>query len=433
MKISIVGTGYVGLVSGACFAHMGHRVICIDNDEEKIRILNEGGIPIYEPGLKEIVEKNTSAGRLSFSTDLNRAVEETEIIFVAVNTPPLPDGSADLCYVEAVSMEIARTLPGYRIVVSKSTVPVETGKWIKKTVERYAPEGAEYDVASNPEFLREGKAVDDFLNPDRVVIGVESSRAREKMLELYAPIKDKTEILVTNIESSELIKHASNSFLALKISYINAIANICEKTEADVKQVARGMGLDRRIGSHFLEPGAGFGGSCFPKDLSAFIDISKKLGYKFNLLREVEKINEIQKKLMVEKCRNILWNLRGKKIGVLGLAFKPDTDDMRNAPSIDIIKQLVEEGAEINATDPAAVKKAKKILPGSVNYCPDPYRTSEGCDLLLILTDWEEYYSIDLGKIKDSLNSPASIVDGRNIFDPGQMKRLGFIYTGVGR
>ncbi|MGM0567978.1 MAG: UDP-glucose dehydrogenase family protein, partial [Elusimicrobiota bacterium] len=340
MKTAIVGTGYVGLVSGTCFAQMGHEVICIDNNENKIKTLKEGKIPIYEPGLKELVEKNVSRGRLSFSTSVKEGLKKSDIIFVAVNTPPRPDGSADLCYVEAVSKEIAENLPGYRVIVSKSTVPVETGKWIKRTLERYSPEGARYDVASNPEFLREGKAVNDFLYPDRVVIGVESERAKEMMLELYAPIKDRTEILVTCVESSEIIKHASNSFLAMKISYINAIANICERTQADVKEVARGMGLDKRIGNTFLEPGPGFGGSCFPKDLSAFIDISRKLGYDFNLLKEVEKINALQKKGIVEKCKNVLWNLREKKIAVLGLAFKADTDDMRNAPSIDIIKQL---------------------------------------------------------------------------------------------
>ncbi len=433
MKTAIVGTGYVGLVSGTCFAELGHEVICVDNNEEKVKILREGGIPIYEPGLKELVEKNVKAGRLSFSTDIKKALEKSEVIFVAVNTPPLPDGSADLCYVEAVSREIAQNLPGYRVVVSKSTVPVETGKWIKKTIDRYAPEGAEYDVASNPEFLREGKAVDDFLNPDRVVIGVESQRAKEKMLELYEPLKEKTEILVTNIESAELIKHASNSFLAMKISYINAIANICERTEADVQEVARGMGLDERIGNHFLQAGAGFGGSCFPKDLSAFIDIAAKLGYDFNLLREVEKINTDQKKHIVEKCKNTLWNLKGKKIAVLGLAFKPDTDDMRNAPAIDIINDLLKEGASIKACDPQAAANAKKILPDSVEYCADAYETAQGCDLLLIVTDWEEYRNMDLGRIKKALNDPPSIVDGRNIFDPEDMKKRGFHYTGVGR
>ncbi len=433
MKTAIVGTGYVGLVSGTCFAELGHEVICVDNNEEKIKVLREGGIPIYEPELKELVEKNVKAGKLSFSTDIKEALKKSDVIFVAVNTPPLPDGSADLCYVEDVSKEIAQNLPGYRVIVSKSTVPVETGKWIKKTIDRYAPDGAEYDVASNPEFLREGKAVYDFLNPDRVVIGVESDRAKEKMLELYKPLKDKTEILVTNIESAELIKHASNSFLAMKISYINAIAKICERTEADVEEVARGMGLDERIGKHFLQAGAGFGGSCFPKDLSAFIDIAGKLGYDFSLLKEVEKINAAQKKGMVEKCKSMLWNLNGKKIAVLGLAFKPDTDDMRNAPSIDIINDLLQEGALLRACDPQASENAKKILPDSVTYCADAYEAAQGCDLLLIITDWEEYQQMDLGRIKKALNDPPSIVDGRNVFEPGEMKKRGFNYTGVGR
>ncbi|MFH1414458.1 MAG: UDP-glucose/GDP-mannose dehydrogenase family protein, partial [Elusimicrobiota bacterium] len=390
MKVAIVGTGYVGLVTGTCLAEIGHEVLCIDNNEEKIRILKEGGIPIYEPGLDELVAKNIKEKRLSFSTDIKQGVENCELIFVAVSTPPRPDGSADLCYVEAVSKEIAECITDYRIIVSKSTVPVETGKWITKTIEKYAPEGAEYDVASNPEFLREGKAIEDFSNPDRIVIGVESERAREKMLELYAPLKDKTTILVTNIASAELIKHASNSFLAMKISYINAVSNICEKTNADVKEVSRGMGLDKRIGKQFLEAGVGFGGSCFPKDLSAFIDISEKLGYDFSLLKEVQNINIRQFKLIVEKVRNAVWNLREKTIGILGLAFKPDTDDMRNAPSIEIINQLVAEGAKIRACDPVARDNASKILPAEVDYFDDIYETAEGCDLLLILTDWDE-------------------------------------------
>jgi len=433
MKVAVVGTGYVGLVSGTCFAEIGHDVLCIDNNEEKIKVLEEGDIPIYEPGLKELVKKNIDEGRLKFSTSVKEGVDACEVIFVAVNTPPLPDGSADLCYVEAVSREIAENMKEYRVIVSKSTVPVETGKWIKKTVEKYASENIEYDVASNPEFLREGRAIDDFMNPDRVVIGVESEKAKEKMLELYKPLSGRTEILVTSIESSELIKHASNSFLAMKISYINAVSNICERTNADIKEVARGMGLDKRIGSHFLEAGVGFGGSCFPKDLSAFIKISEKLNYDFSLLKEVQHINEEQKKLVVEKVRNALWNLRGKNIGVLGLAFKADTDDMRNAPSIDIIKQLVSEGASVKAYDPQAVKNARKILPGAVQYCNDIYETAQDCDLLLILTDWQEIKDMDLEKIKQKLVNPPTIVDGRNIFEPEEMKKMEINYTGVGR
>ncbi|NLB34357.1 MAG: UDP-glucose/GDP-mannose dehydrogenase family protein [Elusimicrobia bacterium] len=432
MKVAVIGTGYVGLVSGACFAEIGHEVICIDNNVDKINTLKQGGIPIYEPGLKELVKKNVDAGRLSFSTSIKEGVEKCEVIFVAVNTPPLPDGSADLCYVEAVSHEIAINLTEYRIIVSKSTVPVETGHWIKKTIKRYSPPGDDYDVASNPEFLREGKAIDDFLYPDRVVIGVESEKARHKMLELYQPISERTEILITNIESSELIKHASNSFLALKISYINAVAVICEKTGADIREVARGMGLDSRIGHKFLQAGAGFGGSCFPKDLSAFIKISEKLGYDFRLLKEVQSINDYQRGLVVEKVRNALWNLRGKTVAVLGLAFKPDTDDMRNAPSIDIIRSMVEEGAKIRACDPAAEENARKILPGKVQYFKGPAATAEGADLLLILTEWDEYKNMDLDEIKGLLAQPPTIVDGRNIFDPEDMKKKGITYYGIG-
>ncbi len=432
MKVAVVGAGYVGLVSGTCFADMGHEVICIDNDRDKIRTLESGGVPIYEPGLGELIDENVKAGRLKFSDSVKEGVSSSEIIFVAVNTPPLPDGSADLCYVEAVSREIAENLDSYRLIVSKSTVPVETGTWIKRTVEKYSPEGAEYDIASNPEFLREGVAVKDFLHPDRVVIGVESRKAADKMKELYAPISERTEILITSIESSELIKHASNSFLALKISYINAVAGICERTGADIREVARGMGLDKRIGGSFLNAGAGFGGSCFPKDLSAFIKISEKLGYNFSLLKEVQRINEYQRGLMVEKARNSLWNLRGKTIGVLGLAFKPDTDDMRNAPSIDIIRKMIEEGAVVKACDPKAVPNARKILPGDIKYCDGPYDTAEGADLLMIITDWDEYKNMDLEIIRDKLASPPTIIDGRNIFEPEAMKELGINYTGVG-
>ncbi|MGM0441160.1 MAG: UDP-glucose dehydrogenase family protein [Elusimicrobiota bacterium] len=433
MKVAIVGTGYVGLVTGTCLAELGHQVICIDNNAKKIKTLKNNQIPIYEPGLEELVRKNVEKNKLSFSTSIEEGIDTSEIIFVAVHTPPLPDGSANLCYVEDVSREIAEYMTDYRIIVSKSTVPVETGKWIKRTIEKYAGEGVEYDVASNPEFLREGKAVDDFLNPDRIVIGIESQKAKEKMLKLYEPLAEKTDILTTNIASAELIKHASNSFLAMKISYINAVANICEKTNADVKEVARGMGLDKRIGNQFLEAGVGFGGSCFPKDLSAFIRISENLGYDFNMLKEVQKINENQKALIMEKIRENLWNLSNKKVGVLGLAFKPETDDMRNAPSIDIIKQLVRENASVNAYDPQAVKNAQRILPGAVNYCDNIYETAQDCELLLILTGWDEIKNMNIEKIKDKLIDPPTIVDGRNIFDPDLMHKKGIRYSGVGR
>ncbi len=433
MNVAVVGTGYVGLVTGTCLAELGHKVICIDNNVKKIETLNNGKIPIYEPGLKELVSKNFKQGRLSFTTKIEKGVNTSEIIFVAVHTPPLPDGSANLCYVEDVSREIAECMNDYRIIVSKSTVPVETGKWIKKTIQRYAHRDVDYDVASNPEFLREGKAVDDFLNPDRIVIGVESEKAKQKMLQLYDPISEKTEILTTNIESAELIKHASNSFLAMKISYINAVVNICEKTAGDVKEVARGMGLDKRIGDQFLEAGVGFGGSCFPKDLSAFIQISENLGYNFNLLKEVQKINENQKALIMDKIRENLWNLSNKKIGVLGLAFKPDTDDMRNAPSIDIIKQLVRENAEVKAYDPQAKDNASRILPGAVNYCDDIYETAQNCELLLILTGWEDIKNMDIDRVKKLLDSPPTVVDGRNLFEPEVMKDKGIRYSGVGR
>ncbi|MBN2406535.1 MAG: UDP-glucose/GDP-mannose dehydrogenase family protein [Elusimicrobia bacterium] len=435
MKVAIVGTGYVGLVTGACLAEIGHEVLCIDNNEEKIKILKSGKMPIYEPGLDELVEKNVKAKRLKFSTDIKEGVKAAELLFVAVSTPPLPDGSADLCYVEAVSKEIAENMTDYRIVVSKSTVPVETGMWIKRTIEKYAPKGVEYDVASNPEFLREGKAISDFLNPDRIVIGVESDRARKKMLELYSPLKDRTHILVTNIESAELIKHASNSFLALKISYINAVANVCEKTKADIKEVALGMGFDKRIGKDFLEAGAGFGGSCFPKDLSAFIKIAERLGYDFKLLKEVQDINRKQADLIVQKVKDNFMTLNGKTIAVLGLAFKPDTDDMRNAPSIDIIKKLIQEGARIRAYDPVATENAKHAIgqEGSVLYHSDMYSAVKGAEAILILTDWGEFKEMDFDRLKKELGAKLTIIDGRNMFEPAQMKELGINYIGIGR
>jgi UDPglucose 6-dehydrogenase len=434
MKVAIVGTGYVGLVTGTCLADIGHDVLCIDNNEEKIRILESGGIPIYEPGLEDLVKKNREAGRLKFSTSVKEGVAGSEVIFVAVSTPPRPDGSADLCYVEAVSREIAENLSDYRIIVSKSTVPVETGKWIKKTVDKYAPEGARYDVASNPEFLREGKALDDFMDPDRIVVGVESDLAKEKMAELYSFFEGKTAILFTSIESAELIKHASNSFLALKISYINAVANVCEKTNADIKEVALGMGLDKRIGAHFLDAGVGFGGSCFPKDLSAFVSISEGLGYDFSLLKEVEKINSARIDLLMEKIRAAVWNLKGKTVAILGLAFKPDTDDMRNAPSVPVIKRIIEEGASVKAFDPVAIENAKKELEGvEVEYSSDIYGTLEGCDVAVVMTEWEQVVNLDMEKAKSSLISPPTIVDGRNVFDPEEMGKSGINYTGMGR
>ncbi|MEO0114426.1 MAG: UDP-glucose/GDP-mannose dehydrogenase family protein [candidate division WOR-3 bacterium] len=429
MEIGMIGTGYVGLTSGACLAEIGHKVICVDNDRAKIELLKQGKIPIYEPKLEELVVNNMKRQRLTFSNEIADAVKNSQVLFIAVGTPPKETGEPDLSYVENVAREIGTNLTDYRLIVEKSTVPVKTNKWIKTTIERYNLRRVAFDVASNPEFLREGSAVDDFLQPDRIVIGVETKKAEELLREIYAPIKAK--ILFTDIESAELIKHASNAFLAMKISFINAVSIICEKSGADIKKVAEGIGLDKRIGSHFLNAGIGYGGFCFPKDLMAFIRIAQELGYDFNLLKEVQKINEEQKMRFVKKVEGLLWNLREKQIGVLGLAFKPNTDDMRFAPSIDIIGYLKKEGAVIKAYDPKAMAKAKAIMPDII-YCASPYEVAENSECLLILTEWDEFLNLDWVKIKSLLKLPI-VVDGRNILDPKTMNEMGFIYRGVGR
>ncbi len=428
-KVSIIGTGHVGLVTGACLAELGNRVICVDNNVEKIASLNRGEMPIYEPGLEELVKRNVRTGRLSFTTSIKEGINNSEIIFIAVNTPPKPDGEADLCYVEAVSREIAQTMEGYKIIVEKSTVPVETGKWISRTVKLNNKKNISFDIVSNPEFLREGSAVYDTMHPDRIVLGVGSKKAERIMRELYQSLN--APIIVTDIESAEIIKHASNSFLAMKVSYINSIANICEKAGADIKKVAEGIGCDKRIGRDFLNAGVGFGGACLPKDLQAFVGITQKLGYDFELLKIVEKINRQQRELLVSKVRDAVWNIKDKTIGILGLAFKPNTDDMRKAPSIEIIQMLQKEEAKIKVYDPVAIPVAKGILK-EVTYCKDSYDTANGCDALVILTEWEEFKKLDLKKIKRLMKAPI-IVDGRNIFEPEKMKSLGFIYKSIGR
>jgi len=428
-RVSIIGSGHVGLVTGACLAELGNRVICVDNNAEKIATLRRGETPIYEPGLEELVKRNVRAGRLSFTTSIKEGVDNSEIIFIAVHTPSKPNGEADLCYVEAVSREVAQTMNGYKVIVEKSTVPVETGKWISRTVKLNNKKNISFDIVSNPEFLREGSAVYDFMHPDRIVLGVGSKKAERIMRELYQPLD--APIIVTDIESAEIIKHASNSFLAMKISYINAIANICEKAGADIRKVAEGMGYDGRIGRDFLNAGIGFGGACLPKDLQAFVGITQKLGYEFELLKVVEKINHEQREFLVNKVRDAIWNIKGKTIGILGLAFKANTDDMRNAPSIEIIQMLQREEAKIKVYDPVAIPVAKGILK-EVTYCKDPYETANGCDALVILTEWEEFKRLDLKKIKGLMRAPI-IIDGRNIFEPEKMKRLGFIYKSIGR
>ena len=428
-KVCVVGTGYVGLVTGTCLSDMGHKVICVDSIKSKISMLKKGKMPIYEPGLEQLVKKNVKRKLLSFSTNLKDGIINSEIIFIAVGTPPREDGSADLSYVETVAREIAVNMNGYKLIVDKSTVPVETGDWVETTIKRNLKKDIPFDVASNPEFLREGSAIHDTFNPDRIVIGVRSRKAEAILKDLYSPIK--APVLVTDIKSAEIIKHASNSFLAMKISYINAVSNICEKTGADVLKVAEGMGMDKRIGRAFLNAGIGFGGFCFPKDLEAFVWISKKVGYDFNLLKEVKEINENQKKLIVKKIEDALWILKGKTIGILGLAFKPNTDDMRFAPSIDIINMLQAKGANIKAYDPAAMGKAKESLKG-VQLCKNAYETLKEADCLVILTEWDEFKKLDLTKVKKLLKHPI-VIDGRNIFDGTAMSKLGFTYKGLGR
>jgi len=429
MKLTIIGTGYVGLVTGTCFAEVGHQVICVDNDAAKVKLLQGGGIPIYEPGLQELVQKNVAAGRLSFTNNTAEGVEKSDVVFIAVPTPPQPDGSVDLSFIERVARDIAAAMTGYKIVVDKSTVPVKTGERVSETIKRYCKAKVDFDVVSNPEFLREGFAVGDLMKPDRIVIGVRSQRAVAAMKEIYEPFK--APIIVTDINSAELIKHAANSFLALKISYINAIATVCEAAGANVQEVAEGIGLDERIGRRFLNAGIGFGGSCFPKDLSAFIKISEQVGYEFRLLKEVQRINAEQMERFIKKITDTLWVLRDKKIGVLGLAFKQNTDDVRTSPAIDLCQRLMKEGAALRVHDPKAMEKAKPLLPNAT-YVEDMNAVPEGCDALVIATEWDEFKKLDLDRAKNSLTHPI-MFDGRNLFDPAEMEKRGWIYKSIGR
>lgn len=429
MKLTIIGTGYVGLVTGACFAEVGHHVICVDNNPEKIKILEAGGIPIYEPGLEELVKKNAASGRLRFTTCTREGVENSDIIFIAVPTPPHKDGSVDLSFIEGVARDIAAAMTHYKIVVDKSTVPVKTGDKVAETIKRYCKARVEFDVVSNPEFLREGFAVADLMRPDRIVIGVRSQRPVPAMKELYAPFD--APIIVTDINSAELIKHAANSFLALKISYINAISVICEATGANVQEVANGMGMDARIGRRFLDASLGFGGSCFPKDLSAFIHISEKLGYDFALLKEVQKINAQQMDRFFKKIVETLWVVKDKTIGVLGLAFKQNTDDVRSSPAIELCQRLEREGASLRVFDPRAMDKARPLLPNAT-YVDNMNDVAQGCDALVIATEWPEFKELDLENARKVMSHPI-LFDGRNLFDVAEMERLGFIYKSIGR
>jgi UDPglucose 6-dehydrogenase len=451
VSIAVVGSGYVGLVAAACFAEMGHHVICVDNDESKVKMLREGGIPIHEDYLPQLLNRHRS-NRVDFTSDLRAATQESQVIFIAVGTPQTKTGSADLSYVDAVANEIARSIDSYKVIVEKSTVPVYTNEWIRRGIERNGVPRELFDVASNPEFLREGTAVVDFLHPDRIVIGAESTQASELLTAIYEPLTSGSyyrsmdavpgscgestppPILVTSTKAAELIKHASNAFLAMKISFINSVANICEAVGADVEQVSRGIGTDSRIGPKFLRAGIGYGGSCFPKDVAAFRYVAEQIGVDFTLLKEVENINDEQKKRFFQKVRSVLWTFRGKRVGVLGLAFKGGTDDIRDSPALDIIQQLLKEGSSVAAFDPAATERAKDVIPPSTNmrYVDDAYAAAEDADALLILSDWQEFAELDLEKLHYTLRYPV-IVDGRNLYDPAVMVEHGFMYLSVGR
>jgi UDPglucose 6-dehydrogenase len=449
MKIAVVGSGYVGLVAGACFADLGHDVVVVDNDQQKLAALNRGECPIHEHFLPELLHRHRGT-RLTFSDDLQSAVRASAAIFVAVGTPPTEQGEADLSYVESVARGIAGAIDSYKVVVEKSTVPVYTSDWVRKIILRNGAEHGEFDVASNPEFLREGTAVTDFLYPDRIVIGADTERCATVLREIYAPMVDGTyylrpdaiprpdraqippPLITTSAKSAELIKHASNAFLAMKISFINAVASICESVGANVQQVCQGIGTDSRIGPRFLNPGIGYGGSCFPKDLMAFRSVARECGYEFRLLDEVIRINEEQRQRFIRKVRSALWTLRGKKLGVLGLAFKGGTDDIRESPAILLIKSLQAEGCEICAYDPAAQERAKETLNSSIKHAESAYEAAEGADALLILTEWEEFASLDLDRLRAALKYPI-VIDGRNLYDPHAMAMNGFTYYSVGR
>lgn len=431
-RITIIGTGYVGLVTAVGFAELGNNVIGIEKDREKLDLLKKGIPPFYEPGLEELLRKNFQEGRIIFSDITKEGVEESEIIFICVGTPPLEDGSADLSQISVVSKEIAEHLNGWKLIVEKSTVPVMTSQWIKRTIKLYSKKGESFEVASNPEFLREGSALQDFFNPDRIVIGVESDRAKEILLNLYKDFK--CPIVVTDINTAEIIKHASNSFLAMKISFINMISDLCEKTGADIEKVAYGIGLDKRIGLQFLKAGLGYGGSCFPKDVRAFYKIGEEHGLYFGLLKETDKVNEQRIERLMEKVKSAIWLPKDKIIGILGVAFKPNTDDVRDAPSFKIIKALRKEGAILKVHDPKAIPNAKRILEESKDliYTETPYKACEGAEALVIVTEWEEYRNLDLKKVKELMKTPI-IIDGRNIFNPEEVMGLGFEYYCMGR
>ena len=432
MNICIVGVGYVGLVTGTCFAEFGNHVICVDKDEQRIGSRQQNIIPIYEPGLEEMVKRNQSAGRLNFTQDVNEAVEKSLAVFIAVGTPSDSEGSANLEYVYQVAETIGELMTGYKIIVTKSTVPVGTGKKIREIIRKNQKEEIPFDVVSNPEFLREGSAIEDFLRPNRVVIGTDNEQATAIMKDLYSPLYlIEIPFLNTNVETAEMIKYASNAFLATKISFINEMANICELVGADVHMVAKGMGLDGRISRKFLHPGPGYGGSCFPKDTKAIVKLAETHGYRFKIVESVIEVNERQQMLMVDKIENVLGDLKGKRLGILGLTFKPNTDDIRDSPAIRIIETLIKKGAIVSAYDPAGMEAAAKILKG-VNYVKDIYEAAQDADALVIITEWNEFRYPDWEKVQASLRSP-TVIDMRNIYEPDKMKTRGFNYHCVGR
>jgi UDPglucose 6-dehydrogenase len=449
MRIAVVGSGYVGLVAGACFADLNHDVILVDNDERKIASLKDGQVPIHENFLPELLSRHRGR-RLHFSSHLHDAVRASEAIFVAVGTPPTDRGEADLSYVESVAREITGAISEYKVIVEKSTVPVYTSEWVRKIILRNGADPVSFDVASNPEFLREGTAVTDFLFPDRILVGCDSERAAGVLREIYAPLTSgayyqrpdaipqpdrasiPAPIIVTTTKSAELIKHASNAFLAMKISYINAVASICESVGADVNQVCKGIGADSRIGARFLNPGIGYGGSCFPKDVMAFRAVARECGYDFRLLDEVMRINEDQRERFLRKVRSALWTLRGKRLGVLGLAFKGGTDDIRESPAILIVQALLQEGCKITAYDPAAMDRAQEAMQSTIKFANSAYEAAHDADALLILTEWEEFANLDLRQLHGELKYPI-VIDGRNLYSPETMAAHGFAYYSVGR
>jgi len=451
VSICVIGSGYVGLVAAVCFAEMGHRVACVDNDEAKVKMLREGGVPIFEKHLPEMLAAHRDHG-VEFTTDLAKAVEQSEAIFIAVGTPQGDAGSADLSYVEAVVSEIARHINSYKVIVEKSTVPVYTNEWIHRVMHRHGVQPDSFDVVSNPEFLREGTAILDFLHPDRIVVGANTERSAEVLQRIYEPLTSGTyydqtgalpgmcnaaqpaRLLVTSAQSAEIIKHASNAFLALKISFINAVANLAEAVDADIEDISDGMGLDSRIGPKFLRAGLGYGGSCFPKDVAAFHWVAQEHGVNFQLLQEIRKINETQRNVFFNKVLSALWTLRGKRLTALGLSFKGDTDDIRESPAIDVIKKLLDAGAIVTAYDPAASERAKTLLPVSdkMRYADDLYEAAKDADAVLILTDWKEFSAIDLPRLNQAVRFPI-VIDGRNLYKPKQMQDHGFTYVSIGR